>query len=117
MDLRGLAPIPSLLAQSHVPGNVELAASVCESICAHHAPSGSSLAKIADLRICAARLMESLLETSLPCPERSTAIAKVREALMWGNAAIIFTQPVLTDADAEADLTGTLRPHRDPTQP
>lgn len=88
-------PIASERASKLIPESREEAAALAADICAHHAPVDEQLKRIAGNREHVTALVIHLLMTMPPCPERSTAIAKARECLMWANAGVIFT-PVQT---------------------
>lgn len=73
-----------------VPLDREACAAVARDICAHHSPTNDQIARIATLRKDAGALLAAILQSQPASPERSTAVAKVREALHWANAGVIF---------------------------
>lgn len=54
----------------------------------HHAPTAEQLGRYAILRAGAHAFAQVILETTPPGPDQTTAIRKVREAVMTANAAI-----------------------------
>jgi hypothetical protein len=54
----------------------------------YHAPSPGQVARHVVLSRAAEDLIDALLKTAPDCADRSTAIRCVREAKMWGSAAI-----------------------------
>lgn len=64
-----------------------------DNVFTYHPPTGDQIARYADLRSTGRLLATSIDAHCPPSPERSTAIAKVREAVMWANAAIACNEP------------------------
>ena len=83
-------PTASERAAKITPENHEEAMALADELCKHHAPVEEQLARIAKTRLAVQGLVAHLMEAMPPCPERSTAIAKARECLMWANAGVIF---------------------------
>lgn len=73
---------PHLLVNSGPGGNLDL-----DNVFTYHAPFGDQVIRYAALRNAGWELAR-LIASCPPSPERSTAIAKVREAVMWANASI-----------------------------
>ena len=80
----------SVQAQGHTTGNPTAARKLAVALASHHAPNVGGLERIGRIRRATEELLAVLLESAPPCPERSTAVAKAREAMMWGNCAVIF---------------------------
>lgn len=59
----------------------------------YHPPVGDQPARYEQLRGRGRDLAALIMVNCPPGPERSTAIAKVREAVMWANAAIACADP------------------------
>lgn len=64
-------------------GNLDL-----ENVFSYHAPFGDQVERYGEIRDQGWELARIIEQHCPPSPERSTALAKVREAVMWGNAAI-----------------------------
>ena len=58
-----------------------------DNIFTYHAPQGDDVAAYQRIREAGKALAEAIVADAPPSRERSAAIAKVREAVMWGNAA------------------------------
>jgi hypothetical protein len=54
----------------------------------HHPPKGDQVQRYEKLRFNGGNLAEMVMELCPDSRERSTALAKIREAVMWANAAI-----------------------------
>lgn len=59
-----------------------------DNVFTYHAPHGTQPARYEMIRELGRHLAEGVGVHCPPSPERSTALAKVREAVMWANAAI-----------------------------
>lgn len=64
-------------------GNLDL-----DNLFTYHAPHGDQVQRFALIREQGRVLAGAVADFAPPSPERSTAIAKIREAVMWANAAI-----------------------------
>lgn len=64
-----------------------------DNVFTYHPPTASQVDRYTDLRSTGRLLAASIDAHCPPSPERSTAIAKVREAVMWANAAIACNEP------------------------
>jgi hypothetical protein len=73
----------SNLANVGPGGNLDL-----DNIFTYHPPKGDQVDRFSDIRQSGKELAEIIVDSCPPSPERSTALAKVREAIMWANAAI-----------------------------
>ena len=76
----------------------------------YHPPKPDQIARYGALRGSGRTLAEKIAEFCPPSPERSTAIAKVREAIMWANASIACNEPPaekIADADSSLPLPTT----------
>lgn len=71
------------LVSSGPGGNLDLA-----NIFSYHAPFGDQVTRYGDIRDEGWNLARLIGEVCPPSPERTTAINKVREAIMWANASI-----------------------------
>jgi len=59
-----------------------------DNLFTYHPPHGDQVARYAELRA-AGRAFATVLAATVPSgPERSTALSRIREAVMWGNAGI-----------------------------
>jgi hypothetical protein len=54
----------------------------------YHAPHGNQATRYVEIRQTGLALANTVARMCPESPERSTAIAKIREAVMWANAAI-----------------------------
>jgi hypothetical protein len=54
----------------------------------YHAPKGDQAGRYEDIRTVGRELARAMLQHCPESPERTTAINKVREAIMWANASI-----------------------------
>lgn len=59
-----------------------------DAVFTYHAPTDEDVEKYATIRLEARNLAETILLLCPACADRSTAIRKVREALMTANVAI-----------------------------
>lgn len=71
----------------------------------YHAPSETQVAFYESIREKGLVLARSISEYCPPSPERSTALSKVREAVMWANASIACNQPHTADPQQPEDPT------------
>lgn len=66
----------------------------------YHPPHGTQVPRFEGLRAAGRDLAEQIMADCPASPERSTAILKVREAIMWANAAIACREPGPEPTDA-----------------
>lgn len=59
-----------------------------DNVFTYHAPTEEQIADYRKIRETGHDLAAIIAVLCPPCPERSTALAKVREAVMWANAGI-----------------------------
>lgn len=64
-------------------GNVDL-----DNIFTYHPPKDDQIPRFGVVRDAGKDFAEAVAMSCPPSPERSTAIAKIREAVMWANASI-----------------------------
>jgi len=72
-------------------GNLDL-----DNVFTYHAPTPDQIPMFEAIRAGGRDLAQIIGDLVPPGPERSTAIAKVREAVMWGNAGIACHKPPAT---------------------
>ena len=58
----------------------------------HHAPTEETIERIFAIRKQTQALIETLVSLCPPSPDRSTAIRRAREAMMYGNASLVVPQ-------------------------
>ena len=80
-----------------------------EDVSFYHAPSPIQQRHHQIVARTFAEAIVMLMNNAPPCPERSTAIAKIREARMWANAAIAMAK--------DEDLSPAAVPAPDPSLP
>ena len=80
-------------AQTCPPGFPERAARVATALCRHYRGAHVPEETYQAMRGRAADFIQALLTYAPISPERSTAVAKAREALMWGIAALVVNEP------------------------
>lgn len=54
----------------------------------HHPPTPEQVVKYEKLRAAALAFAETIVELTPPCPDQTTAVRHVRDAVMTANAAI-----------------------------
>jgi hypothetical protein len=57
-------------------------------IVSYHAPDQSGLDSIQLIRNASEAMITTILNEAPPCADQTVAVRKVREAMMWANAAI-----------------------------
>ena len=63
---------------------------ILEEVFTYHAPSEEQIKSMAKIRQFALDLADTILDECPACADRTTAIRKVREAVMTANAAIVL---------------------------
>lgn len=59
-----------------------------DNLFTYHPPHGDQVERYGTIRAAGLTFAEEIAESCPPSPERSTALTKIREAVMWANAAI-----------------------------
>ena len=80
------------------------------NIFAHHSPSTRQVPKYVKLRSAALKFAETVEAEAPACRERDIAVEKIREAVMWANAAVACSPelPVVTLTRGRTQFLGTL---------
>ncbi len=69
----------------------------------YHPPHGDQSTRYGRLRTKGKYFAESILQTVPDCRERSMALSRLREAVMWANAGIACSEPEPPNPEPRAD--------------
>ena len=84
---------PSVPAMKEPPGSAARALQIGDALCRLHQGAHVPPEVFGRVRAHARGLVACIIEECPASPERSTAIAKAREALMWAIAALVVQVP------------------------